>query len=139
MSYCDYPSACEERGRSGEEYLLSELSQRLQPFGLVVRHTAADDKSAPFDLEVLDGPEVLVGIENKDLTPLSKGTWIKKSAKRRKQEHAKVNGIPKLLTTVTLRDAGQIGFRRGIENKPVASYDFSFEHLIEEILSARRA
>jgi hypothetical protein len=39
---------------------------------------------------------------------------------------------------VTLRDTEQIGFRRGIENKPVASYDFSLEHLVQEIVSTRR-
>lgn len=127
------------RGSAGEHFLATKLEAALAGTGLRTRITSDEDKNAPFDLEVLDGDNrILVGIENKDLGPSTQGTWIKRNAKRRKQEHARVNRIPKLLTTVTLRDAEQIGFRRGIENKPVGSYDFSLEHLVQEIVSTKR-
>jgi hypothetical protein len=129
---------CHERGREGENFLAYKLEELLKGTGLAIRVATDQDPKAPFDLEVLDGERILVGIENKDLGPSTRGTWIKSSAKRRKHEHARVNHIPRMLTTVTLRDAGQVGFRRGIEEKPVASYDFSLEHLAEEILAARR-
>jgi hypothetical protein len=126
------------RGTAGEHFLATKLEAALEGTGLTIRIASDDYKQAPIDLEVLDGNRIIVGIENKDLGPSTQGTWIKGPAKRRKQAHARVNGIPKLLTTVTLRDTEQIGFRRGIENKPVASYDFSLEHLVQEIVSTRR-
>lgn len=126
------------RGTAGEHFLATKLEAALKGTGLTIRVASDDDKQAPLDIEVLDGDRILIGIENKDLGPTTQGTWIKANAIRRKHEHARVNGIPKLFTTVTLRDAEQIGFRHGIENKPVASYDFSLQHLVDEILAARK-
>jgi hypothetical protein len=128
---------CDARGKEGEHFLATKLEAALEGTGLRVRIASEDDIRAPLDIEVLDGDMILVGIENKDLC-LGTTTRIDRLAKRRKQEHARVNGIPKLLTTVTLREVEQIGFRRGIENKPVASYDFSLEHLVQEIVSTKR-
>ena len=127
---------CETRGKDGERFLASRLQAALEGTGLRILIRSDEEKQAPFDLEVLDGDRILVGIENKDLH-LSKSTRIEGIAIRRKEDHAKAFRIPKLLTTVTLRDVEQIGFRRGIENKPVSSYDFSLEHLVQEILAAR--
>ncbi len=137
MSYQDYFSACSDRGRAGEEYLLSELEGRLQPFGLVVRRTAIDNERAPFDLEVLDGHEVLVGIENKDLAPATQGTWIKRSRKKRKLAYAQDHSIRLVLTTVTLRDAGRIGFKEGIVNGAPVLFDYDVDRLIERIVATK--
>lgn len=137
MSYQDYFSACEDRGRAGEEYLLSELGQRLSPYGLDVVHVTVDNKNAPFDFEVFDGDTPIVGIENKDLSPTTQGTWIKRSRKKRKIEYALKMGIRLVLTTITMRDTGRIGFKEGIVNGVPQIYDYDVDHLVDRILGAR--
>jgi len=127
-----------ERGRNGEIYLLEFLEEHLAGSGLVVHHASENDAQAPFDIEVLDQDRILVAIENKDLAENSKGTWIIKSAKRRKEKYAIEHGIKKILTTVTKRDGeGYIGFQPGIVNGHVTVFNFRAEELVKEILSAR--
>lgn len=124
------------RGREGERYLFAELSRMLVGTNLTINLATEDDHRVPFDLEILYGEKVLVGIENKDLSTTSLGTWIKGEAKRRKLAYAREQGIKVMLTTVTIRDTGRIGFCRGLANSHVMKFDFDRNHLLQEIREA---
>jgi len=126
-----------ERGRAGERHLYDELSRRLEGTGLVVRLATEDNHEVPFDLEVVQGDKILVGIENKDLAPSSQGTWIRKRSKDLKREYAAQQSIRLVLTTVTKRDEGVIGFREGLVNGSKKIFDYDIEHLISRILGVR--
>lgn len=137
-SYADYFSVCERSGRLGEEYLLAELESRLSGSGLLVKLKSDENKNAPFDLEIFEGDRVLVGIENKDLGPATQGTWIKRTRKKRKLAYARQCGIRLILTTITRRDAGQIGFKEGIVNGSPVVFDYDLGRLVDRILDMRR-
>ena len=126
----------EGRGQLGQEYLYDFLSESLEGTGLVVKQMSEESHCAPFDLLILKGKRVLVGIENKDLSVTTLGTWIKGRAKERKLAYAQEQGIEHTLTTVTIRDAGRIGFCRGLANSHVMRYDFDRDHLLQEIREA---
>ena len=125
------------RGRMGEQFIYEELSRRLEGSGLAVRLATEDDHRVPFDLEVLEGDRILVGIENKDLASTTQGTWIKKVSKRSKLFYAEENHISLILTTVTRRDIKAIGFREGLVNGHPIMFDYSPERLVKRILAAR--
>lgn len=126
------------RGIKGEQYLFERLSAGLAGSGLEVRLVATEADHTPFDLEVLDGDRILVGIENKDLRPSTQGTWIKGSAKRRKLEYAAEHRVGLVLTTVTIREAEQVGFHEGLVNGHPTRFDYDFGHLVERIMEAKR-
>ena len=126
----------EARGQLGQQYLYDFLSKNLEGMGLTVKQTSKESHCAPFDLLVLKGKRILVGIENKDLSVTTLGTWIKGRAKERKLAYAQEQGIEHTLTTVTMRDAGRIGFCRGLANSHVMRYDFDRDHLLQEIREA---
>lgn len=134
--YPDQRTDALERGRAGERYLKEILETELSGRGLTVSMPTEEDHRVPFDLETLDGDRILVGIENKDLGPSSKGTWQYKTAIRRKLRYAHEHSIPKILTTVTMREAGRIGFCRGLANSHVIRFDFELSHLLQEIKEA---
>ncbi len=125
-----------ERGRAGELYIKQFLEEELSETGLTVVIRTEGDPNAPFDIEVRKGDEIRVGIENKDLSTTTQGTWIKGLAMRRKLVYAREHHIPKVLTTATMRDAGRIGFCRGLANSHVMRYDFDRDHLLQEIREA---
>jgi len=127
-----------QRGKDGEQFLYEELSRRLEGTGLTVRLAAEENHNVPFDLEILEGDRILVGIENKDLAPTTQGTWIKKAPKRSKTSYAEKNHIRLTLTTVTRRDIKAIGFKEGLVNGHSLIFDYSSEHLVKRILAARR-
>jgi len=133
MSYQD----CVDAGREGEQYAVSVLEEELQGTGLTVHWSRYDDYNSPFDIEVLDGQQVLVCIENKDITGAPQGVWQKKNALRRKRKYAQVTGAKKILTTVTDRDRQLIGFDEGLVSQRVTDFDFRKKALIKEILSTR--
>lgn len=128
---------CVDNGRDGEEFAVSFLEDGLQGTGLQVRWSRLYDYNSPFDIEVLEGSQVLVGIENKDATKGAAGIWQKRPAIRRKKRYAELAGIKKILTTVTLRDKQLIGFDLGLRSQRITDFDFRKEELIKEILSTR--
>ena len=128
----------EARGQAGQQCMQELLSRELEGTGLVVKLRADEIHDAPFDLEVLDGERILVGIENKDLAETTKGTWVKGPSKKRKLIYARQHSIRLLLTTVTMRDTGRVGFKEGIVNGSHVLFDYDVRHLIDRILGARR-
>jgi len=117
--------------------MTSILEIELEGTGLKVLHASNDDYNAPFDIEVIEGSAILVGIENKDITGQPQGVWQKKNALRRKKRYAEANQIRKVLTTVTDRDRDLVGFCEGLVSRQITDFDFRKEELIKEILSAR--
>lgn len=128
-----------DRGRAGERYLYDELLKRLVGTGLGVRLATEDNHKVPFDLEVLDGDRIIVGIENKDLSGADRGTEITKVAKRRKLQYAAEHGIPTILTTVTRRKIERIGWKEGLVNGYPTVFDYDVGRLVDRILLAREA
>lgn len=125
------------RGRMGEDFLMSVLSERLEGSGLSVRLATEHNHKEPFDIEILDQDRVLVGIENKDLSPKTQGTWIKNPAKRRKLKYAEEHGFKLVLTTVTIRETEDIWFREGLVNGVPRIFDYNVEHLVDKIIDVR--
>jgi hypothetical protein len=127
------------RGRMGEQFLYDELSKRLDGTGLAVRLATEDDHRVPFDLEVLDGNRILVGIENKDLASTTQGTWIKKRSKDLKLEYAARQRIKLIVTTITLKAQGQIGWREGLVNGSKAIFEYDVDRLIKRIVATKES
>ena len=123
------------RGRMGEDYAYGEISSRLVGTGLTVRLATEDHYKAPFDIEILKGDKVLVGIENKDLVSTSKGTQIRGCQKHRKLRYAREHGIRLILTTVTRRDIHAIGFKEGLVNGHPLVFDYNLDRLVGRILT----
>lgn len=127
------------RGRIGEKFLYDELSKRLDGTGLAVRLATEDDHRVPFDLEVLDGDRILVGIENKDLASTTQGTWIKKRSKDLKLKYAAQQHIRLIFTTITLKAQGQIGWHEGLVNGSKAIFEYDLERLIKRIVATKES
>lgn len=128
---------CSDRGREGENFTAYELEEILVGTGLTVRVMTNEDPTAPFDIEIWDGDKPRVGIENKDLAPWNIGTWNHKAAIKRKKDYAAEHGIRKTLTTVSIRERNMIGFRVGIANSHVSTFNFDRGQLRTEIIAAR--
>ena len=124
-----------ERGRAGEQYIFEDLVKGLLETPLVVRLTAQDNHMVPFDIEILDGPKIIVGIENKDLSATSDGSRIRKVSKRLKLQYAKDHNISGILTTVTRRDIGTIGWKEGLVNGHPTVFNYNRDSLYAWIKS----
>lgn len=130
-----------DRGRAGERCLYDDLSasKEIQEAGLIIRLATEDNHEVPFDVEVLDAEgNILVGIENKDLSATSEGTHIRKISKRRKELYAKEHSIPVILTTVTRRNIESIGWKDGLVNGHTMVFNYDKQTLYDRILQARR-
>lgn len=125
------------RGRMGEQFLYEELLKRLDGTGLAVRLATEDDHRVPFDLEVLDGDRILVGIENKDLASTTQGTWIKKRSKDLKLKYAAQQRIRLIFTTITLKAQGQIGWHEGLVNGSKAIFEYDLDRLVDRIVATK--
>lgn len=127
------------RGRMGEQFLYEELLKRLDGTGLAVRLATEDDHRVPFDLEVLDGDRILVGIENKDLASTTQGTWIKKRSKDLKLKYAAQQRIRLIFTTITLKAQGQIGWHEGLVNGSKAIFEYDLDRLVDRIVATKES
>jgi hypothetical protein len=128
---------CKEVGYLGEVYLADYLREELEPKGLTVLQVTEDHHKAPFDIEVLEGSQIIVGIENKDITGQPQGVWQKRKALRRKKAYAQKHRVRKVLTTVTDRDRELIGYSEGLVSQRVSDFDFWKPALLETIEAAR--
>lgn len=129
---------CVDAGRDGEEFAVSLLEAELAGTGLDVRWMRLESYNSPFDIEIHEQGQPVVGIENKDATHGATGIWQKRPAIRRKQRYATKHGIKKVLTTVTIRDKQLIGFDEGLKSQRITDFDFRKEELVKEILATRR-
>lgn len=135
-----YIRSCEQ-GRLGEDFVLGELSRRLEGTGLVVIHANADHWKAPFDLAVMDGNRALALIENKDLRSTSRYacTQIRRRQKKRKLAYARRHEVPLVFTTISRRHEEKVSFREGLVNGVPQIFDEDLEHMVRRILKERRS